>query len=512
MPLVFCSSILVLSGSFNALSQSQSAWELGTVKESTKAAAKQVVSKQKPESTKAKVDASEPISSNVIADESIALEPVSSEANAPERVAAESEAPDAAESAPAEAQVSQTLASEPIAAESPIRAKPQIDLSPELRESLERQFQVIREIEEEEDAFSENLGESYLAYGKLLAQAGRLDEASEMYAKALHLAKINNGVYAIEQRPVLRAVFEMHAVTQDVDKMEASLRQVVWLEKKHPKIRDAYSYDMVVRLGNLYIDQYLRDPRITELTLERLNDAIFYLKYAVNRYGDSPLSERVMPYGELALLYLYKTQIINELGRPIYDQQRFRSYTDLDKAPTVHSRRSFLGRAVKYLNDYGRKAETEGELEHQVRAARDLGDLYLLFNRGAEAARYYNQAWLLAAELDDDHELVKSFEQPEKIPNFNYAGDRLSAADDRPIAEVPLTMNIDRYGRVEKVLTKAGEGPFPKLITRAKRASRKMVFRPAVENGQLVATNDFSHEVKVALRNGETLASVQGAN
>lgn len=401
---------------------------------------------------------------------------------------------------------------DPIITESPVSSTPLIDISPEFRQSLERQYERIKQIEEQEDAFSADLGEAYLAYGKLLAQAGRLDEARDMYASSLHLARVNHGVYSIEQRPVLRAVFDMHTAEGDVDKMEAALRQVVWLEKKHPAVRDVYSYDMVLRLGNLYIDQYLLQPRNSEQALARLNKSIFYFKYAVSRYSDRPLSERLPPYGELALLNLFKSRIVSRLDSSFYDQSRYRNFSNLEKKPPVaRSGRNFLSYAARYLNDYYDKAKAEDELEHQVRALRDLGDLYLLFSRAQQAENYYNQAWLLAAKLDVNHELVKSFEQPSSLPDFNYAGARKRNVEDEQSVLVPLTMNLDEMGRVNKVLTQSGEGPYPKLIVRAKRASKGYVFRPVVENGRLIATNDFNHKIRVMLRSGEDPLDSEGA-
>ncbi len=378
---------------------------------------------------------------------------------------------------------------------------PVIDQSPELRASLERQFEQILKLEEEEDAFSENLGEAYLGYGRLLGEVGRLEEARDMYAKALHISKINNGVYAIEQRPVLKTMFYMFQAQGKVEEMENYLKQVIWLERKQPDVRDNFSYDMVVALGNTYIDKYLAWPKITETSLIRINKSIHYLNYAIQRYSDLPLEEGLLPYGEMALLYYFKHRIALELNRSFYEFSRQRQFTEIDKFPAVNSRSNFLNSAQGYLKTYLKKAEEEGDIEHQVRALRDLGDINLLFERGTVAQKFYEKAWVLASDLPPTHELVTSFDQPNKLPDFNYAGTR-SAYLDREVEAVyvPLVMNLDRFGRIKKILSKAEDNPLPKYVFRAKRESRKYVFRPPIDNGKMIESNAHEQEIRVLLR------------
>ena len=390
-----------------------------------------------------------------------------------------------------------------------VSSVPIVDLPEGFREALERQFVEIQKLEEEEDAFSDSLGEAYFGYGNMLARAGRLDEARDMYAKSLHLAKINNGVYAIEQRPVLRALFDMHAAKLEVSEMETQLKQIIWLEKKNPDIRDSFTYDMVLRLGNLFIDQYYYEPKLTEAALERVNKAIHFLNYAVNRYGHVPLSERSMPFGELALLQFIKSTINRELDRSFYEQSRFRQFADLDKAPKARTGSNHLGNGLYHLRKYLAKAQQEGNIEHEVRALRDIGDMYLLFNQGMSAEKSYQMAWLKASQLHESHELVTSFDTPARLPDFNYAGEREEIINLDRVVSVPLNFDIDQYGRVKRIHTVAADSDTPKMVFRAKRVTKRLRFRPVIENGQTIETNDFDYDVRVRLRNGERVTKAE---
>ncbi|MFT5655463.1 MAG: hypothetical protein ACI9XU_001182, partial [Arenicella sp.] len=71
----------------------------------------------------------------------------------------------------------------------------------QLTQDLEQQLQQLQQSLQTEDAFSSKLGENYLGYGKLLRKAGRVDESISALTNAFHIAKVNNGIYSIEQRP-----------------------------------------------------------------------------------------------------------------------------------------------------------------------------------------------------------------------------------------------------------------------------------------------------------------------
>ena len=389
-----------------------------------------------------------------------------------------------------------------------IKPVPVVDLPEDLGDRLEALFQNILLLEEEADAFDSRLGESYLAYGGLLTKAGRLDEARDMYAKALHLAKINNGVYSLEQRVILSSIFNLHDVDGDLEEMEAALGQILWLERKNPEITDNYSYDLLLRMGAAFIALYYERPRINEASLAKVQKAIRYLRLAVRKYPDIKLSETQPPYGDLALLHYISGQINRELGRVYQDHSKIRGFREQETRQVILPSSNFVGKAAKELDLYLFKAREENSIEHMVRALRDKGDLFLLFDRFGDAAYFYEQAWKLAEQLDEDHELRKAFEEPTKLPDFNYSAARLSANTGDRTVFVPVNFDIHHNGRVRKVYTQNGTGPYPKLTARAKRVARATVFRPIIEDGKMVGAKDVTYDMKVRLRNSETLASV----
>jgi tetratricopeptide (TPR) repeat protein len=389
-----------------------------------------------------------------------------------------------------------------------INVSPVVTLTPELRESLKQQFQQIQTLKETEDAFSQRLGESYLTYGRSLTQAGRTEESRKMLVNALHITKINNGVTSIEQRPILRQLFEMNLALGNTQEMSELISRIIWLEEKNPQLKDVYSFDMVVRLGNHYLDLFFNNPVVSELSLDHLNKATRYLGYAVNRYGDRPLSEILLPYGELALAHFHQSRIQNDVDRSFTQGNRQPSYNEINRLQgKQHARLNTFSRSEGYLKSYLRKAKNERDLVNTIQALLGLGDLNLLTGRNTDAKKYFDLAWSGAQNLPLTHPIVESFNSPVKLPSFNFSVVRKPPIQDRETELIALSINIDDDGQVRKVASDALVATDKWSTTRARRLVKRYKFRPIIENGKLIPIEDYRYEVRIVSRKSKAVAS-----
>jgi len=218
-----------------------------------------------------------------------------------------------------------STADEPGVVEENALSRPSLDISAQLRADLEQQFQRVRSRLETEDAFSELLGEEYLSYGLLLKKAGRLDEAREMIVDAMHIAKINNGIYSVEQLPTLYALFDVDLLKGELERFEDTLKRIVWLEQQVDTEPDAGTFARLVEAGNYFLDEFLYRPIASEQSVVYLDKADKYLSGAVRLFGRRPMTELLMPYGELALVHFHKNSVAlqsTSLSQPIQERSR----------------------------------------------------------------------------------------------------------------------------------------------------------------------------------------------
>ena len=400
-----------------------------------------------------------------------------------------------------------------------IPSRPSLNIDEDLRIQLETQFEQLQALRDTEDAFSERLGETYFSYGDALQRAGRLEEARDMFAQALHLLKINNGVNHIAQRPVLRSLAVLEFAKGDIEKAEEYVKRMIWVEKQERGIRDTYSYDVVVRLGNEYLNQFLYRPVAGENSITMLNKASNYFSYAIRRYGNQPIDKLLMPYGELAYTQHLKLGLSERVDSAFYRaptrsgvQPRIGDFGSFDRraAPQPRfSRRASLGSGERYMREYLSKAARSGDVEHTVKALLNIGDVHQLFGRSQYAANFYRQAWEQAQFLDENHELVVGMSRPHKLPAFFFASDRNNdeVATFTPKVNIPVDVSVDSFGQVKKVLTDPKTSDTPKFTSRASRQIKRVTFRPAIEGGKLVGTDLHTESVRVTVRKGESTTS-----
>jgi len=122
-----------------------------------------------------------------------------------------------------------------------------------------------------------------------------------------------------------------------------------------------------------------------------------------------------------------------------------------------------------------------------------------MFNREDIALQYYEQAWQTAQNLPENHALKNPLSRPVQLPAFNYSKKRDVVEQYKESVYVPLTFDIDLYGRVKNI-ERLEKGVEVEHYSRARRAARRLLFRPIVENGTPVGMNQYSHDVRVLVR------------
>jgi hypothetical protein len=392
--------------------------------------------------------------------------------------------------------------------DSRISLVPVLDVDPEVKEQLERQFKQIQTLMETEDAFSEKLGENYYSYGRLLIQVARIEEAQEAFVNALHISKVNHGVEGIEQRPILRELFEISYAQKNLKSLDLIAKRIVFLEKKRPENNDSYAFDIMMRLGHLHMNLYL-DNRINGYDgLSSINRAMTHFNYVYLRYGDKPLSEVLMPYGELAFLWYLKNEIKLEVNNDLKRGIRNVPFSQLDKSRVAVSPERARSKGLEYLSDYYNKANAEGDIENVVRSLLNTGDLNLIYGRQSEARQFYAAAWKRAQLLPEEHPLVRSFDTAVRLPNFKYAltGQRQnvlagqSRNADIEYNEISLTLLISMDGQVKGIDENIDRKRFGSALIRAKRIAKRIKFRPIIENGVPLKLSTTQYVVKLPVK------------
>ena len=128
-----------------------------------------------------------------------------------------------------------------------------------------------------------------------------------------------------------------------------------------------------------------------------------------------------------------------------------------------------------------------------------LGDLNLMSGRQDAAQKYYDLAWTGAQHLPLEHPIVVSFENPVKLPSFGFSVIREPLPSDGNFETIPVSLTIDETGRVKRVAREALIDVTTAKTNRARRIAKRARFRPAIDNGKLIASQDFPYEVRISV-------------
>lgn len=391
---------------------------------------------------------------------------------------------------------------------------PVLDIDTGLQNQLDRQFQQIQTLLETENAFSEKLGENYYSYGKLLLQVAKADDAKEAFINALHIAKVNNGVEGIEQRPILRELFEISYAQKNIKEADSIAKKIVFIERKRKVNDDIYSFDIIVRLGHLHMDNYLKNPVDGQEGLVMINKAMTYFQYAYNRYGNQQMSDLMLPYGEIAFLWYLKTLInLNAIQTAQARADTFNSLANFERRSrndnfsninnsrlAVSPKRAKIN-SLKILSSYYKKAKKENDIENAVLALLNAGDINILFGSHNDARTSYLEAWNLAQKLPVEHPIVKSFEEAKRLPNFQYALVDPFKDLSKEYDEVPLKLTIDINGKVRRVDHNLDVKKYNSRVLNARRIAKRLKFRPVFENGKPLRRSVVDYTLQLPSKN-----------
>ena len=369
-----------------------------------------------------------------------------------------------------------------------------------LSENIDRQYKQLRLTLETEDSYSSKLSEDYFGYGMLLREANRNDEAIEAFINALHIDKINNGIYSLSQRASLTALFEIYFQLGNTKKFEDYLERILWVEKKNPGSDDIDSFNLLLMVGNFHLDKFLQRPISGLESVQTLLRAKDHLISAIKQYGDKPMKELLMPYGELALISYFEGQMQPDLDKTalIVDKKlKYSKNLDIRQWQlALYIDDPFPG-GEEILMEYLEKAYKEKNNFHVLKALIALGDLNLLFNNMDGAHKNYNLAWK-AAELTNQTEIfTNEFSQPLALPRFYFAADRKPIKPSRPTVLVPLTIKVSKNGRVRGVEKLPKDHKFAEYFSKARRAARHTTFRPKYSDEGVALADQIEYKIRV---------------
>lgn len=366
------------------------------------------------------------------------------------------------------------------------------------QDSIARYETRIAGLEGNEGPHAKELIEARRSLGLLLQQAGKHGRAVEALQGALQSIRVNEGLYSMNQIPIVEAIIDSHVALSARSELRRNYEYLFWLYQRNYGDGNVGLVPVIKRIGRWYFDLYNFSPPNT--TVEPLIAADdLYSKALGMLEDDALLRDRAD--------ILYKVAVINHhVAEDVQDPML--SHREIREAMLPH------GRPTPYLNetavrqyyadqsfyrgkrslkriveDY--EAKLPGTITEYARALVFMGDWLTVQRRVIEGSRMYQRAWTALAEHDAPPALADAlFGEPQPIEQLPIPGEEEpEAGTDSYYADALL--DVPESGWPRNIRIQAVHPPEEtSLLKRAERGIAATRYRPRYRNGQPVATTD----------------------
>ncbi len=312
------------------------------------------------------------------------------------------------------------------------------------------------------------------------------DKALDLYGRARHIERVNNGLFAPGQLAIIYREADAHRRLGNVDAAAQSEEYAYEVAKESFGTYDLESLPPLYRLADFYLQTYnylaarsLYSRSLAILEHHEINETESAIP-ALTGIATSHKLERFPPF------YVGNSSDNARFEGP----QPGLTTSDLENQHVSFNNFPAGERALQQIVKI-RTANAEAEPENLAQAILDLADWHMMFGRTNAANTLYTHVY-------NNHESIQElFNEPQLIyfplpkdPKPPPAGRRDTVA----VGSVSLKFDVSTTGRVRKLKT-AHSDPEDLMDFRVRRSMRLAVYRPRLENGVPVTFegHEFTH-------------------
>jgi hypothetical protein len=390
----------------------------------------------------------------------------------------------------------------------------------------------LEQLQEQFGPYSPALSEPTAELGSMLIRSGAHADARKAFRRAMHIERVNAGLYTPSQLPFLDMAIESSVAARDWDQVDDDFRYLEWLNYRIHGQRDPALIEGLTRIINwhlaaIHLD---RETEKGEHLLQLLKLGEHRAALAESHYGKGHPQHLEQVY-QLAL-YLYYIHVAARPAGPVSEVLIEKLTSPIDQRRSYYLAQEQLtddcyrkGRALLETGLEGARGTAAFGTEASAIALVYLADWELMFNHRNRAEKLYGEAFaMLTADGASAGALNELFGAPALLPEPRFrlvarnsavadAGQSASAIKFVPWArEVPgvqfpvvaepgvSAVSADRYALARFHVEENGWTENIRIIEvrprdgGLSRDARKAIwhaqFRPRLEDGRIAVTRD----------------------
>ena len=267
----------------------------------------------------------------------------------------------------------------------------------EARLSLEAYQEIVDQLEQEEGAYGARLSQPLLSLGLSLQENNQHTQAIDVFKRAMHINRINEGLYNLNQVEILEPLIKSYIARRDWKRVGKRYDYLYWLLRRNTSADDPRLLPMIYKLSGWYLDSFNRNASV-DMSVYLLHAHDLY-KLAADIIGDQFGRHDLRMINALRGLavsnYYLATNTMLHDDEPTTNNNGFVEHAPQQKYRLASYINKSFSNGVKAINRmvniYAANPEAPA-LAHE-KALVELGDWYLRFNKRESAFRVYQQAY-----------------------------------------------------------------------------------------------------------------------
>jgi hypothetical protein len=349
-------------------------------------------------------------------------------------------------------------------------------------------------LEQEQGPYAPSLAEPLMDMGRYLQEHGDSAQARLLYQRALHVLRINEGLYSENQMPLLRSMFAVHrslgdwqaldgrydyffrlVATSDQLDAETGVEYFRWQREALRRQLDSSEYR---RLLGLYEanEQLLAaaDPALDSVGYWKLVQSQMRNLYLVQATVSPRTVTETRGFSSAAA---FRTEPLQEMD--VYEQR------------LANVQRSAVSRGTALLSDF---IDSVGLRDEQLRAQAllELADWHQWNDVRGGAGKDYRQVIDHLQATGQEHLLAEWFGSPVELPD-NGVFSRDPGEGGVPVS---VRFTVSEAGRPRDIEATAADESDKGFAMRLYRGLLSIRFRPRFEDGVAVATTDIERDYR----------------
>lgn len=356
-----------------------------------------------------------------------------------------------------------------------------------------RQLEYQRQLADRELAggpYVDGLAEPLVALARIYRGDGDFSRAVQFYRRALHVVRINDGLYSERQVPILRELLGTYRETGDLQTLDQRYDYFFRLygrgEPPYTGVRLRATLEYLRWQREAIRLELEKHPEKRLLALYELNESL--LKAVAQAPDVDPAWYRRLGLSQMRNLYLIQDRI-----RPTPETISVAPATPLlasawtEEDVNVHRleaiQRGALGRGERLLQDLLDREEG-GAIEQRARLRLELGDWYQWNGSDDRAAEQYAELARLLQASGREGDLQKWLGQPVELPDNGAFWQPGAHAETRRGVIVSASFDVSARGRASNIETRATGDEYAKAASGLRRQLARTRFRPRYATGE----------------------------